>query len=71
MTTYAARLERAFTGLSTQPEINRIMHFVSECSKAGGSMVNGNRLAIEANELMGRGAVVHFVESDDTEGGDL
>lgn len=71
MTTYASRLERAFTGLTTQPEITKIMHFVNECSKSGGGMANGNRLAICVNELLGHGAVVQFVSADDADGGEL
>jgi|GEM_PF-3498015 len=69
MSTYAARLERAFTGPTAQHEITRIMAFVNECAKQSGRMVNGNQLAIKANDLLGRGAVVAFVESDDSEGG--
>lgn len=71
MSTYANRLERAFTGLTSQLEIDAIMSFVNECSKAGGGMVSGNRLALKANKLLGHGDVVQFVPSDDTEGGAL
>jgi hypothetical protein len=38
----------------------KMREFIETCSRKGGGMVSGNRLAIAANTLLGRGAVIDY-----------
>ena len=67
MTTTAARLERAFTGLTDHQEMERVKAFVLKWSEDK-SATTGSQIAAKVNMLLGS-AVVQFVSADDTEGG--